>query len=102
MRKRILLAEFDDNFRVALGSSSITANYFEDGLENISVDQGRDMTGFNRVRDSFFDERSSRSDLTELPLCDGEVAPRDRAGIPAEAEHGLTIPLGFVNAQRCK
>jgi hypothetical protein len=40
------------------------------------------------------------SDLTELPLCVGEVAPRDRAGIRAEVEPGLTIPPGIVNAQR--
>ena len=58
------------------------------------------MTGFDRVRDGFFDERPRRSDLTELPLCDGEVGPRGRAGIRAEAEPGLTIPLGIVNAQR--
>jgi hypothetical protein len=78
--------------------SSITANHFEVGLVEISVDQGRYMTGFDRVRD--FDERSRWSDLTELPLCVGEVAPRDRAGIRAEVEPGLTIPPGIVNAQR--
>ena len=60
------------------------------------------MAGFDRVRDGFFDEGPHRPDLTELPLCDGEVAPRDRAGIVSEAEHGLTIPLGIVNAQRRK
>jgi len=31
-RKRILLSEFDDNFRVGPGSSSITANRLEVGL----------------------------------------------------------------------
>jgi hypothetical protein len=56
------------------------------------------MTGFDRVRDGFFDERPRRSDFTELPLCDGQVGSRGRAGIRAEA--GLTIPLGIVNAQR--
>jgi hypothetical protein len=58
------------------------------------------MTGFDRVGDGFFDERRRRSDLTELPLCDGEVDPRGRAGIVTEAEPGLTIPLGIVNTQR--
>jgi hypothetical protein len=51
LRNRILLAEFDDNFRVAPGSSSITANYFELGLAEIGADQGRYMTGFDRARD---------------------------------------------------
>jgi hypothetical protein len=32
-----LLAEFGDNFRVAPGSSSITANYLELGLEVVGV-----------------------------------------------------------------
>ena len=99
-RKRILLAEFDDNFRVAPGSSSITANYLEVGLLVINVDEGRYMTGFDRVRDGFFDERPRRSDLAEVPLCDCEVGPRGRAGILAKAERGLTIPFGIVNAQR--
>jgi hypothetical protein len=98
VRNRILLAEFDDNFRVAPGSSSITANHFEVGLVGIGGDQGRYMTRFDRVGDGFFDERPRRSDLTEQPLCDGEVDPRDRAGIRAEAERGLTIPLGIVNS----
>src|SRR5262249_21380586 len=99
-RKRIRLAEFDDNFRVAPGSSRITANHLEVGLVEISVDQGRYMTGFDRVRDGFFDKRSRRFDLTELPPCVSEGDPRERAGIRAEAEPGLTIPLGIVNAQR--
>ena len=47
-----------------------------------------------------FPERPRRSDLTEQPFCDGEVGPRGRAGIRAEAEPGLTISLGIVNAQR--
>jgi hypothetical protein len=64
------------------------------------VDQGRYMTGFHRVRDGFFDERPRGSDLTKLPLSDGEERLCDRAGIQAEAESGLTIPLGIVNAQR--
>jgi hypothetical protein len=93
------LAEFGDNFRVALGSSSITANHFEVGLEVIGVDQGRYMTGFDGARDGSFDERPRWFDLTELPLCVGEVDTRGRPGI-AEAERGLTIPLGIVNAQR--
>src|SRR5262249_54074186 len=96
----ILLAEFDDNFRVPPGSSSITANYLEVGLVDIGVDQGRYMTGFDRVRNGFFDERSRWSGLTEQPLCDGEVGSRGRAARPAEAEPGVTIPLGIVNAQR--
>jgi hypothetical protein len=58
------------------------------------------MTGFDRVRDRFFDERSRRSDLTELPLCVGEAVTRGHAGIYAEAEPDLTIALGVVNAQR--
>jgi hypothetical protein len=58
------------------------------------------MTGFDRARDGFFDERPRRSDLTEGPLCVGEVGPRDRAGIRAKVEPCLTIPLGIVNAQR--
>ena len=58
------------------------------------------MTGFDRVRDGFFDERPRRSDLTELPLGDSEDGPRGGAGIRAEAEPGLTIPLGIVNTQR--
>src|SRR5262249_5047728 len=99
-RNRILLAEFDDNFRVAPGSSSITANHFELGLQEIGEDQRRYMTGFDCVRNGFFDERPRRSDLTELPLCVGEVGPRGRAGILVEAEPDLTIPLGIVNAQR--
>jgi hypothetical protein len=70
------LAEFDDNFRGAPGSSSITANDFEVGLVEISVDQGRYVTGFDRGRDGFFDERPRWSDLTELPLCVGEVRRR--------------------------
>src|SRR5215469_13474458 len=52
------------------------------------------------MRDGFFDERPRWSDLTELPLCDGEVGPRGRAVIRAEAEPGLAIPLGIVKAQR--
>jgi len=99
-RKRILLTEFDGNFRVALGSSSITANYLEVGLVEISIDQGRCMTGFDRVRDRFFDERPRWSDLTELPFGDGEADPRARAGIAAEAEPGVMIPSGIVNVQR--
>jgi hypothetical protein len=98
-RNRILAAEFDDNFRGAPGSSSITANDFEVGLVEISVDQGRYMTGFDRGRDSFFDERPRWSDLTEQPLCVGEVSPRGCSGIRAEAEPDLTIPLGIVNTQ---
>jgi hypothetical protein len=94
------LAEFGGNFRVAPGSSSITANHFEAGLEDIDVDQGRYMTGFDRVRDGFFDERPRRSDLTEQPFGDGEEGPRERAVINAEAEPSLTIPLEIVNAQR--
>jgi hypothetical protein len=74
------LAEFDDNFRVASGSSSITANDFEEGLVDIGEGQGRYVSGFDRVRDGFFDERPRRSDLTELPLCVGELGPRGRAG----------------------
>jgi hypothetical protein len=58
------------------------------------------MTGFDRMGDRSFDERPRRSDLTELPLCVGEEGPRDRAVIRAEAEPGLTIPLGIVKAQR--
>jgi len=59
------------------------------------------MTGFDRVRDGFFKERPRRSDLTEQPLCVGEVDSRGRADIRfTEAEHGLTIPFGIVNAQR--
>ena len=58
------------------------------------------MTGFDRVRDGFFDERPRRSDLTEQPLCSGEVGSRSHAGIVTEAESGLTIPLGIVNVQR--
>ena len=99
-RKRILLAEFDDNFCVAPGSASITANHFVVGLVEISVHQGRDMTGLDRLRDGFFDERPRRSDLTELPLGVGEPGSRDRTGILAEAEPGLTVPLGIANAQR--
>ena len=67
----MLLAEFDDNFRVAPGSSSITVNYLEISLEDIGGDQGRYVTGFDSVRDGFFDERPRWFDLTELPLCDG-------------------------------
>jgi hypothetical protein len=48
------LTEFDDNFRIAPGSSSITANHLEVGLEVIGVDQGRYMSGFDRARDSSF------------------------------------------------
>src|SRR6516225_9818188 len=99
-RKRILLAEFDDNFCAAPGSSSITTNYLEVGLLVINVDEGRYMTGFDRVRDGFFDERPRRSNLTEQPLCDREVGPYGRASIQAKAKPGLTIPLGIVNAQR--
>src|SRR6516225_9501728 len=99
-RKRIVSAEFDDNFRAAPGSSSITANYLEVGLLVINVDEGRYMTGFDRVRGGFFDDRPRRSDLTEQPLCDREVGPRRRADILAEAEPGLTIPLGIINPQR--
>jgi hypothetical protein len=58
------------------------------------------MTGFDRVRDGFFDERPRRFDLTELPLCVGEVDPGGRADIRTEAEPGLSIPLGIINAQR--
>src|SRR5215472_14438281 len=60
----------------------------------------QDGRRFDRVRDGFFDERPRWSDLTELPLGVGEAGSRDRAGIPTEAESGLTIPLGIVNAQR--
>jgi hypothetical protein len=31
------------------------------------------MTGFNRVRDGFFDEHPCWFNLTELPLCVGKV-----------------------------
>jgi hypothetical protein len=31
------------------------------------------MTAFDRLRDGFFDECPRRSELTELPLCVGEV-----------------------------
>ena len=99
-RKRILLAEFDDNLRAAPGSSSITANHLELGLEPIGVDQGRYVTGFDRVRDGFLNERPRRSNLTKLPLSVGEGGPRGRAGILVEAELGVTIPLGIVSAQR--
>jgi hypothetical protein len=58
------------------------------------------MTDFDRMRDGFFDEHSRWSNLTELPLRVGEVGPRGRAGIVAEAEHGLSIPFGIANAQR--
>ena len=58
------------------------------------------MAGFDRVRDGFSDESPHRPDPTELPLCDGEVVSHDRAGIHTEAESGLTIPFGIVNAQR--
>ena len=37
-------------------------------------DHGRYMTGFDRVRDGFFDERPRRSDLTEQRLCHDELA----------------------------
>ena len=67
----------------ANSSSSITANHLEVGLKQIGVDQGRYMTDFDRVRDGFFDERSRRFDLTELPLCVGEDGPRARAGTSA-------------------
>jgi hypothetical protein len=89
-------AAFDDNFRAAPGSSSITANCLEVSLVDIGEDQGRYMTGFDRLRDGFFDERPRWFDLTELPLCVGEVCPRDRTGIQAEAESGLTIPLWIL------
>jgi hypothetical protein len=82
------LAEFDGNFRVAPGSSSITANYLEVRLVGIGGDQGRYMTGFDRERDGFFDECACRSDLTELPLCVGEVDPRDRAALALAGETG--------------
>ena len=59
-RKRILLAEFDENLHVTPRSPSITANYFEEGLVDISVDQGQYMTDFDRVRDGFVDERLLR------------------------------------------
>src|SRR5262249_46056138 len=45
-------------------------------------------------------ERPRWSDLTEQPLCAGEVGPRGRPGIRADAEPGVTIPLGIANAQR--
>jgi len=57
------------------------------------------MTGFDRGRDGFFDERPRWSDLAELPLCVGEVGPRGRTAIRAEAEPDLTISLGIVNTQ---
>jgi len=53
------------------------------------------MIGFDRERNGFFDERPRWSDLTELPLGEGEVGSRELAGIRAtQAKHGLTIPLG--------
>jgi hypothetical protein len=55
------MAEFDDNFRVAPGSSSITANYLEVGRVVIGDDQGWHMAGFDRVGDGLFDERPRRS-----------------------------------------
>jgi hypothetical protein len=58
--KRIPLAAFDDNFRVAPGSSSITANDLEVGLEAIGEDQARYMTGFDRVRDGHGLEDAAR------------------------------------------
>src|SRR5215469_4794271 len=99
-RKRILLAEFEDNFRIMPDGSSITTKYLEVGLVEVNADQGRYMTDFGGVRDGFFDERPRRSDLTEQPLCDREVGPHGRASIQAKAKPGLTIPLGIVNAQR--
>ena len=53
-RKRVLLAEFDESFRVAPGRSYITANHLEVGLVDISVGQGGYMTGFDRACDGFF------------------------------------------------
>jgi hypothetical protein len=94
-RKRILLAEFDDNFRVAPGSCSITANHLEVGLEDVSVDQGRDMTGFGRVGDGFFDERPRRP-LDELTL------PEAREHQEAAAKPTLRCPcFAFSLAQKC-
>jgi hypothetical protein len=52
-RKRILLAEFNNNFRVTPGRSSITANYLEVGFAEIGVGQGRYVIGFHRLRDGF-------------------------------------------------
>jgi hypothetical protein len=44
----------------------------------MDVDQGGYMTGFGRMGDGFFDERPSKSDLTQQPLCDGKKGPRGR------------------------
>ena len=94
------MAEFDDNFRVTPGSSGISANHLELGLEHIGADQAGYVIGFDSVSDGFFDERPRRSDLTEQPLCHAEVDPRDRTDITTEAEPGLAIALKIVSAQR--
>jgi hypothetical protein len=65
------LAEFDDNFRVAPGSSSIATNRFKVSLPLIIVDQGRYMTGFDRVGDGFFDERPRTE--RRPPLSEGTI-----------------------------
>jgi hypothetical protein len=50
-----LLAQFGDNSCSAPDSSSITANYVEEGFQDIGEDQGWYMTDFDRVG-----ERSGR------------------------------------------
>ena len=40
---------------------------------NSGVGEGRYMIGFDGVGNGFFDERPCWSDLSELPLCDGEA-----------------------------
>jgi hypothetical protein len=67
-------------------------------LEDVAEDQGRYMTGFDRVCDGFFDERPRRSDLTELPLGDGEEGLRDRAGIQPEADRDRKCSAPQLNS----
>ena len=99
-RKRILLAEFDDNFRAAPGSSSITANYLEVGLVDIGVDEGRYIP-IPIAWATVFDERSPWSDVTELPLCYGGVTAAPLSGPKRNLLMPQTAPI-FHEKPNCR
>ena len=85
----MLPAEFEDGLRGAPSGCGIATEYLEHGLEEVGVGLGRDVIGFDRARDSLFDQLPCPSDLAELPYCMGEVGRRDNSKLHAEIELGI-------------
>jgi len=96
----VLSAELDDGFCGAPGGSGIATEYFETALDVVGSDLGRDMTSFDRTRDSLFDQVPRPSDVAERPNCGGKIARRQNTGIRAEAKLGVMIARGIVYPQR--